>query len=213
MNEEHLERYRRIGECDDPDLKLVTGTPADRLSGLKPLLRYAKGRSVLDIGCHIGTVSEAFASRGARSIDGVDLFRPGVEQARKRLQDYPTESHFEVCDLSGGPDALKRALPRLQETYDIVLYLGMHHHLSRQMPADELKEFVCFLVSKATQFLAVRTSKKHIDLVHRLLIDAGMVQWRGSPRRNKIGQLRIYRNPTYEVPPERLLARLASLFS
>lgn len=197
-----IARYEAIRQSDDPKLDLVTGTAEDRLAGLDVLLDKAQGASVLDITCNTGGVSEAFAKAGAGSIDGVDFWRPGVDLSRRALEPYPIRTRFAVCDLTGGFEAVRSALSPMPARYDIVLYLGAHHHLSRQMPPAELNRLVGALCEVAADYVVVRTPDKYMPSAQEVILARGFEVWRDAkafePSREysvkrTVGGLKIFR--------------------
>ena len=187
-------KYDLIRKAAKDELRLTTGASEDRLLGLRPLLEKANGLTILDIGCHVGTIAEAFAQQGAALIHVVDLYRPGVRKARDRLQAYETQAVFKRCDLAGGMSAIRIALPPLRPRYDIVLYLGMHHHMVSQMSAADLAQFVDDLLSSTDAYFAVRTSARHMGELHKGIVERQFGLWAAHedyPR--PVGPLRIYR--------------------
>ena len=87
----------------------VSGVHDDRLSGLRDLLHYAKGASLLDIGMNHGLISFEFARSGAILVHGCDIYEPGVLAAREIFTEIGAKSRFEIVDLAAGPEALERA--------------------------------------------------------------------------------------------------------
>lgn len=194
---EPKQKYDLIRDAVEDNLRLTTGAEEDRLLGLQPLLDQGDGATILDIGCHIGAVAEAFARRGAGLIHGVDIYRPGLRAASERLRPYKTEALFKSCDLAGGIPALKEAIPTLRSSYDIVLYLGMHHHLVHQMPSEQLNQFTSGLMDVAGTFCAVRTSAKQLAELHDRFTERQFELWakhEDYPR--PVGPIRIYRRRT-----------------
>jgi 2-polyprenyl-3-methyl-5-hydroxy-6-metoxy-1,4-benzoquinol methylase len=142
---------------------------------------FAKGKTVIDVGCHDGTVAEAFRDAGAAKIDGCDIFIEGVERARKLVP----AGHFVQCDLSKGSDHFKSL--GFGAEYDIVCYLGMQHHLSRQMQAEHLNQLVEMLADMAKSMFLLRTPDRYIDSVQDILLAKGFRQHEASamPGRSK----------------------------
>lgn len=151
--QEHYARIRR-GETGIP---LIAGNREDRLSGLDLLFQLPPGFTVLDIGCHEAFVAEALALSGAGLIHGVDLHEPSLEFARQRMAGHPAV--LKRVDLCEGMAALERELPLLPK-YDVLLYLGIYHHMARQMPAEAVSAFVTELFPMAKRYLAIRTPLK-----------------------------------------------------
>ncbi len=141
------------------DRRGVSGVHEDRLSGLRDLLRYAKGVSVLDVGMNHGLVGFEFALFGAALVHGCDIYEPGVNAAREIFTEIATPSRFEVVDLAAGPVALEKAfgqdyLPR----YDIVLFLGVYHKLKEQTSDLVIAELMQHLIDRTARFFVVRTT-------------------------------------------------------
>lgn len=185
--------YNLIRTTADKNLRLVRGGAEQRLFGLGPLLEVAVGKTVLDIGCHVGTVAEAFAQRGAALIHGVDIYRPGLRQARDRLLAYKTRSRIKRCDLVGGVAALRVSIPKLARSYDIVLYLGMHHHLAHQMGAAELDRFTDALLALSGDFFAARTPVPLLAKLHERLTPQFTLWASHEDEAHRVGPMRIYR--------------------
>lgn len=124
-----------------------------RLAGLDTLLAACNGCSILDIGCAEGLIAEQCLLAGARQIDGVELDAERVLEAQRRNMKNADRVHFFAMDLNQ-PHALEQS-SSLQSKYDIVLYLGVHHHLD---PAAAPRVFRS-LLSRARQKLYMRTSE------------------------------------------------------
>ena len=166
--------------------KLIAGSPADRLSGLDPLLAAAQGLSVLDIGCHKGYVSYAFACAGASSICGFDSFAAGIETARSYLSDFEIPLRLEVFDFANGLP------PNLPATFDVVLYLGVHHHLARQIGMPELQEFVLNLLHHCGRYFAARTADEYLAVIDMLATEDRFVLRHHSGLNRVVSPVRIY---------------------
>lgn len=161
---------RRVLKEVDPS-RLLQGDPEDRLHGLDFALSRAKSRTLLDVGCHDGTVAKAFAANGCRFIDGVDLSPAAVEAARFKLASEEASSVFQQADLSRGVEHLEEKLRRSQ--YSIVCYLGVHHHLHGQMDAAAIVELEQALLDKAEELFVLRVSRRYIDEVDARVRRAG----------------------------------------
>jgi len=158
--EEHYDKIRR-GETD---IVLIAGNAADRLSGLDPLFQVEPGFNVLDIGCHEGFILERLVRCGAGVIHGVDLHRPSLAAAARRLEGHPALlKHLDLCEGMAG---LRRELP-VSPRYDLLLYLGIHHHMARQMPADALSAFVNELFPLTGRYLAIRTPARFMEVLRQ----------------------------------------------
>jgi glycosyltransferase involved in cell wall biosynthesis/predicted O-methyltransferase YrrM len=126
--------------------------PADRLAGLAPLLARAQGARIIDFGCAEGVVAREFLRHGAASVHGFE--RDPVRVARAAAVCATAgDAVFRQADLSD-PDGWRRAhadlvLPR----YDIVLYLGIHHHVAAATRGALLDTAIAL----SGQCLAIRT--------------------------------------------------------
>src|SRR3954452_2167300 len=100
--------------------ELATALPED-LSGWR----------ALDIGCNAGFYSFELARRGA-DVLGIDIDEHYLAQARWARERLGLERAVEVR-LLGGYD-----LPRLEETFDLVLFLGVLYHLRHPLLALDL---------------------------------------------------------------------------
>jgi SAM-dependent methyltransferase len=138
----------------------VAGHHNYRLAGLTDLLTMASGASVFDVGCNRGLAGYDFALNGATKVHGCDIFEEGVATAREIFADLrAVDARFEVCDLTGGPAALKAFVPG---NYDITLCLATYHKLKRVMSKDDLRGLVQYLGKWTTSYFAWRgTSEKH----------------------------------------------------
>jgi 2-polyprenyl-3-methyl-5-hydroxy-6-metoxy-1,4-benzoquinol methylase len=170
-------KYVAIRSSDDPDMRLVAGSADDRVSGLGELLGTVEGASVFDVGCHDGTIAKSFAEHGAKLIHGIDFHRPSIGVAQASLRDTAAATEFAVCDLTGGPAAMRSAIPGLLASYDVVLYLGVHHHIARQMRKRDLSKLVDDLLGRAGSSFAFRTSTVHEDTLDAYVVAGGFDPW------------------------------------
>lgn len=167
---------------------MVAGTPLDRIAGLEPLLSVAVGCSILDIGCHKGFVAYEFAKRGAARIDVIDRFAEGIDVARALLEEFDIQFSAQAADLTQRQLADLGALP----AYDIVLYLGVHHHLTKQ-DRDAAESLFADARRRAARYFAVRTGARRLAAIHEPLSQDGFELWH--QHAGNIGPLRIYRRP------------------
>ena len=154
------------------DSSAVSGTIVERMEGLTRLLINTPGLTVLDIGSNDGRIAYEFARRGARLIHGFELNADLVDFSNRLFTNYSdkTGASFKAVNLA---DAT-RINWTLEEGYDIVLYLGMYHHLVKQGDAIPLIEW---LLQKANQYFAIRSPR--IREVRSLIVDAGFDLWDG----------------------------------
>jgi 2-polyprenyl-3-methyl-5-hydroxy-6-metoxy-1,4-benzoquinol methylase len=141
--------------------KNFSGNLFDRMRGLEFLLERSAGRTVLDIGCNEGLIAYEFARHGARLVHGLERDGQRVRFARRLFRDVPIESRFERANVALSGAAFDERYDWLLPSYDIVLFLGVYHHLARQMPQAELQTLVERLAQKATLWFADRGSRLH----------------------------------------------------
>lgn len=80
--------------------------------------RY-RGRTLLEIGCGLGTDLLQFA-RGGAIVTGLDLTEQSIELARKRFDMYGVPGSFQVGDAEN--------LPFPDNSFDVVYSFGVLHH-------------------------------------------------------------------------------------
>jgi ubiquinone/menaquinone biosynthesis C-methylase UbiE len=78
-----------------------------------------KGRTVLEIGCGMGTDLRQFASAGA-AVVGIDLTWQGIRMAKTAFQLFGLRGAFVVADAE--------MLPFREESFDLVYSNGVIHH-------------------------------------------------------------------------------------
>lgn len=116
----------------------VVGLHEIRFDGLSDLLLRARGCSVFDVGCNRGHVGWDFAMNGARLVHGCDIDMASIVCARTWFSEHPhIEYKFEVVDLEKGPKAITAAFG--EQSYDIVLLIGVQHKLKRVMSKEQLE--------------------------------------------------------------------------
>lgn len=176
--------------------RLIAGSPVDRLRGLEPLMRMAAGLSVLDIACHKGLICYELAKNGAALLHGLDHYEHGVEVARSLHEDFDIPTRFDVLDFRGGAKVLEAWLAAYgAKSYDITLYLGVHHHLQRQMPRDMLTEFVALVMDRCGGLFAVRSGIEQLNEVDALAIKKGLELRHHTQLGSRISPVRIYQRP------------------
>lgn len=181
-------------------MKLAAGSAEDRLAGLDRPLAVSRGATVLDISFHNGGIAASFAAAGCAVIDGVDIWKPGVALAAQAVSPYRAECRFAICDLIGGMPAVRRALSPMPSRYDIVLYLGIHQHLERQMEPDALGRLVRELVAVTGSYFAIRVPKHTASAVYQLIQEAGFAQWYRDFDSPSVGGLTVYKRAPRNAP-------------
>jgi len=125
------------------------GTALERLTGLSPLIKESKNKSVLDIGCADCLVAYEFVKAGANYICGIDVNKNEVDFAKKLLT--KTSVAFNVTCAN-----ILETYQKINTKFDIVLYLGMHHHFKK---IKERKALVVHLSKICKKYFAVRTTE------------------------------------------------------
>jgi SAM-dependent methyltransferase len=98
-------------------------TLGEQLEGLRPLLDEVKGKSVLDLGCAEGLITNAVIWRGAVRAVGLDNNTQFIEMtARTGLDPYVAQ--FELVDVNHCTDDMVE-----RYASDIVLALAIFHKL------------------------------------------------------------------------------------
>ena len=93
------------------------------------------GMTVLDIGCNAGFYSIEMKRRGASRVLGIDHDEQYLEQARFAAQVLDLNIAFEHMSVYD--------LPKLGESFDLVLFMGVFYHLRYPLLAlDLLRQYV-----------------------------------------------------------------------
>ena len=176
-----------------PELGLFGKWPlAERLQGLDSVLAAAAGRSVIDFGAAEGLVGRELLMRGASLLHGFELDPSRVAGARKLCATFPG-AQFRVADLSSWDSFHAAQRDLLEDRYDIVLYLGIHHHLPAGARIGVLRQ----AARMASKYFAVRMPDRHFagDNVDAELKAAGLVRQGGAagPADHHLGSVHIYR--------------------
>lgn len=167
-------------------------SPDDRLAGLAPLLERADSASVLDFGSAEGLVAREFLRRGARLAHGFELDPARVRFANAICAPLGA-AEFRVADLSDPPAFLEANADLLRDRYDIVLYLGIHHHLAPGARAAILD----LALGRAARHFAIRTPAALAgeERVHERIEAAGFARIASgdeSARSSGLGDLALY---------------------
>jgi tRNA (mo5U34)-methyltransferase len=88
------------------------------------------GRSVLDIGCNAGFYALKMKERGAKRVLGVDCDERYLDQARLAAEVKGEDIEFRKLSVYD--------VASLDETFDIVLFLGVFYHLRHPLLALDL---------------------------------------------------------------------------
>jgi SAM-dependent methyltransferase len=157
-------------------MRRVQGYHDLRLDGIGDLLHRARGASVLDIGCNRGLAGFEFAYNGASRVMGLDNYEDGIVAARHIFCDLRAVEHrFEVVDLTGGPDAIRKAFGKDSELrHDIVLMLATYHKLARIMTPKALAELMMYFGNRTLKYFGWRGYAEEIPTLDGVLGRTGL---------------------------------------
>jgi len=164
---------------------------SERLQGLGSLLTHASGSSILDFGAAEGVVAREFLKRGASKITGFELDPERVKKANTLCSPWG-KAEFRVADLSDWSTFCKTHGDCMQR-HDIILYLGIHHHL----PAGQRLNILSDIVNLASHYFAIRTplTVLNTDGIDTMLARKGfhlMEIDEGDSYSEHLGPIRIY---------------------
>lgn len=128
----------------------------ERVTPLRPLLRFVKGASILDLGCAEGLISKWLVDEGrARIVHGLDKHPPYLETARAVMPRDRYKAKFDECDF----DHFERdaAALGLLKGYDVVLMLNVAQKLK------DPKKFLLAGAKLATNYFVFSGPAKVID--------------------------------------------------
>jgi tRNA (mo5U34)-methyltransferase len=134
------DRVRALGEwVQNMDLRGVPTAPHHVL-GDYPHLKWRQfselipqdltGRTVLDIGCNAGFYSIEMKRRGAERVVGIDTDGRYLAQARFAAEVTGAEIQFKQLSVFD--------VAKLREKFDLVLFMGVFHHLRHPLLALDL---------------------------------------------------------------------------
>jgi 2-polyprenyl-3-methyl-5-hydroxy-6-metoxy-1,4-benzoquinol methylase len=186
--------------------KVFAGNIFERFHGLDLLLPKCSGCTVLDFGSSYGLFSYEFARHGATTIHGFERDRSAVKFAKTLFQYVPIESAFMQANLAIPVEVFERKYAaQLLPQYDIVLFLGVYHHLLRQMPKDELHELIVALLHRCKKWFVVRTDQDSSEF-EELIVNQGFVlgYFLQAPD-EKLGPLSVYEKKSRAQSPGEIL--------
>lgn len=102
----------------------------EQMLGIEKALDFAKGKTVLDLGCAEGFISREFLKAGAESLTGIDIMQTYIAAAIKICKDFSNVKFIRSDLNSYSRSAYKKK-------YDVVLALAIIHKANN--PADFLK--------------------------------------------------------------------------
>jgi glycosyltransferase involved in cell wall biosynthesis len=135
-----------------PELGLFGKWPeAERTTGLDRLFAECPGKTILDLGAGEGVLARRFLEQGAIRADGFERESSRVMLAT-RICDHLPGARFWEADLSDWCAFETNHATHLLERYNIVLYLGLHHHL----PASSRLASLAGAAARASDWIALR---------------------------------------------------------
>jgi hypothetical protein len=171
-----------------PELGLFGKWPVQaRLHGLEPLLQAAQDSTILDLRSAEGIVGRCFLERGAAFVHGFERDAGRVAAASNLCRAWPA-THFRQADLSDWPGFVAHHSSLLQERYDIVLYLGLHHHL----PPHSRPGVLVGAARRARRYFAFRSPDAVFeqDGIEAVLAAEGFTAWAAPDEPRTIDGLR-----------------------
>jgi 2-polyprenyl-3-methyl-5-hydroxy-6-metoxy-1,4-benzoquinol methylase len=142
-----------------PELGLFGKWPIERrIRGLESVIDRCEGKSILDLGCAEGMIARCVLERGAALVHGFDRDAARVTTAAALCQHLPN-GRFWPGDVSVWSAFMEGHVAHLQVRYDIVLYLGLHHHLPKHRRRDTLAG----VAGLASGLLVMRTPGRVFD--------------------------------------------------
>jgi len=154
-----------------------SGTIYDRIDGLKNVFEVAFGQTVLDLGCNCGLVAYELSKYEPKAITGIDRDQRDIQNARRIFERVPVESRF-MCK-----DVFEAEL----QPHDIVLFLGLWHHLDTGPKFDTLLQRIV----DATKDLLVVRSNEAVGW-----LPDGFELVEALPATKVVGALRVYKRIT-----------------
>ncbi|WP_074063283.1 TIGR04290 family methyltransferase [Rhizobium etli] len=121
----------RLGEVETAPDHFLGDYPAFKWQGFKHVVpEDLGGRSVLDIGCNAGFYAIEMKRRNAGRVLGIDSDPRYLAQARFAAEHFGFDVEFEQMSVYD--------VPKLAETFDLVLFMGVLYHLRHPLLALDL---------------------------------------------------------------------------
>lgn len=165
------ERPRHSYYTWSPQLRLFGKWPEEqRLHGLSLILDAAAGASICDLGAGDGAIARRLLEHGAATVHGFELDAARVALANHLCAGF-AGAGFRQADLSDWSSFEAKHAGGMLQSYDIVLYLGLHRHL----PAATRMQTLMSAARRASRWLAVRAPRAlfQSDGIERALAGLG----------------------------------------
>lgn len=176
-----------------PKLGLYGKWPHDtRMAGLAPLLDRVEGLTAVDFGAAEGLIARDILRHGARSVHGFELDADRVAVANALCSDWP-HSWFKAANLGDWEAFLQCNGHFMDASYDVVLFLGLYHHL----PATTRRVTLVGAARLARRLFVVRTPTTlyETDSVDDILAAEDLYRIPDNEEQTSIGEagsLRLY---------------------
>jgi len=160
-----------------------------RFQGLEQIAvtSICKNATLLDLGCAEGLISYEFFKKGVRLVHGFDIQDISITLANELFKKEKDNLYFEFrqANLNNWKQFEKRNVDILLPSYDIVLFLGVFHHLDEYDARNILEN----IVARTKKYLAIRTNNPF----PRALIDSEFDQISATNKDINTGQLYIFK--------------------
>ena len=121
----------RIGGVETAPDHFLGDYPAFKWKGFRHVLpEDLTGKTVLDVGCNAGFYSLEMKRRGAARVVGIDADSHYLAQARFAAEQSGLDIEFQQMSVY--------EVPRLQERFDLVIFMGVLYHLRHPLLALDL---------------------------------------------------------------------------
>jgi tRNA (mo5U34)-methyltransferase len=121
----------RLGDVETAPDHFLGDYPAFKWAGFKHVVPDdLGGRSVLDIGCNAGFYALEMKRRNAGRVLGIDSDPRYLAQARFAADHFGLDVEFEEMSVY--------EVSKLQETFDLVIFMGVLYHLRHPLLALDL---------------------------------------------------------------------------
>ena len=177
-----------------PNLNLYGKWPLDvRLNGLQSFIATCNGKTILDLGAAEGAIALSCLNSGAKSVHGFELDSDRVARAKHLCREHADHAKFRTANLNNWNDFLASNRDVLLEQYDVVCYLGLHHHLAPETRKSHLES----ILKMAKETFAIRTPHETFegDQLEQVILTHGFVPVDeiGDDNRTSAGGVRLYR--------------------
>jgi hypothetical protein len=173
--------------------------PTTRLAGLEPVLEECRGATLLDLGAAEGIISCEFAKRGANLVHAFELDASRVAVANELLAKTSVPEHVaRKANLADWDRFARENADILEDAYDIVLFLGLYHHLPSATRGHALERALAL----TSDWFALRTPStlaRKDDLVGAIRAKGfRLVQELETPAADGMGWLGLFRRGVAE---------------